>query len=121
PCQTPGCPLLQPEMQREFADVRKRSGAFSQKLGDFLQDLEPEGRAAWLRTALSASRELFQPWTLEVLYEGPSRHSDHALSGKTDDNWTVNFSGDPSTPRGSILPVRISAAGHHTLKGEAIA
>lgn len=59
--------------------------------------------------------------TLEVLYEGPSRHSEHALSGKTDDNWTVNFSGDPSTPRGSILPVRISAAGHHTLKGEAIA
>lgn len=59
--------------------------------------------------------------TLEVLYEGPSRHSEHELSGKTDDNWTVNFSGDPSTARGSILPVRISAAGHHTLKGEAIA
>ncbi len=56
--------------------------------------------------------------TLDVLYEGPSRHSAETLSGRTDDNWTVNFDGDPTTPPGMILPVRISAAGHHTLKGE---
>lgn len=59
--------------------------------------------------------------TLEVLYEGPSRHSEQTLSGRTDDNWTVNFNGDPATPLGSILPVRITSAGHHTLKGEVVA
>lgn len=58
--------------------------------------------------------------TLDVLYEGPSKHSDSTMSGKTEDNWTVNFSGPSSTPVGSIVPVRITRAGHHTLKGEAV-
>jgi tRNA A37 methylthiotransferase MiaB len=43
------------------------------------------------------------------------------LSGRTDDFWVVNFRGDLSTPLGSILAVRIDAAQHHTLRGEAVA
>jgi tRNA A37 methylthiotransferase MiaB len=42
------------------------------------------------------------------------------LSGRTDDNWVVNFVGDLATPLGSMLGVRIDQAQHHTLRGEAM-
>lgn len=58
---------------------------------------------------------------LPVLYEGPSKHDSEILSGRTDDNWTVNFTGDLGTPVGTMLPVRIQQAQHHTLRGEAVA
>jgi len=54
-----------------------------------------------------------------VLVEGPSRHDPAMLAGRTDDNWVVNFSGDPSTPHGTLIGVRIDEALHHTLRGEA--
>lgn len=56
-----------------------------------------------------------------VLYEGKSRHDPDMLSGRTDDNWVVNFHGDPTMPLGSMLGVRIESAQHHTLRGEAVA
>jgi tRNA-2-methylthio-N6-dimethylallyladenosine synthase len=56
-----------------------------------------------------------------VLVEGPSKHDPAMLSGRTDDFWVVNFHGDPATPLGSILGVRIDSAQHHTLRGEAVA
>jgi tRNA-2-methylthio-N6-dimethylallyladenosine synthase len=56
-----------------------------------------------------------------VLVEGPSKHDPAMLSGRTDDNWVVNFRGDLATPLGSMLGVRIEAASHHTLRGEAVA
>jgi len=56
---------------------------------------------------------------LPVLVEGPSKHDPKMLSGRTDDNWVVNFVADPSTPLGSMLGVRIDDALHHTLRGEA--
>ncbi|MGZ8853223.1 MAG: tRNA (N6-isopentenyl adenosine(37)-C2)-methylthiotransferase MiaB [Thermoanaerobaculia bacterium] len=58
---------------------------------------------------------------LPVLYDGPSRHDPAMLAGRTDDNWVVNFSGDPATPLGTLIGVRIEEAGHHTLRGEAVA
>ena len=56
---------------------------------------------------------------LPVLYDGPSRHNPDMLAGRTDDNGVVNFSGDPATPLGSLIGVRIDEALHHTLRGEA--
>jgi tRNA-2-methylthio-N6-dimethylallyladenosine synthase len=58
---------------------------------------------------------------MPVLVEGPSKHDPAMLSGRTDDFWVVNFHGDPATPLGSILGVRIDSAQHHTLRGEAVA
>ncbi|HEX9162786.1 MAG TPA: tRNA (N6-isopentenyl adenosine(37)-C2)-methylthiotransferase MiaB [Thermoanaerobaculia bacterium] len=58
---------------------------------------------------------------LPVLYDGPSRHDPAMLAGRTDDNWVVNFSGDPATPLGTLIGVRIEEALHHTLRGEAVA
>jgi tRNA-2-methylthio-N6-dimethylallyladenosine synthase len=57
---------------------------------------------------------------LPVLVEGPSKHNPEMLSGRTDDNFVVNFVADPSTPLGSMLGVRIDQAQHHTLRGEAV-
>jgi tRNA-2-methylthio-N6-dimethylallyladenosine synthase len=56
-----------------------------------------------------------------VLYEGPSKHDPDILSGRTDDNITVNFAGDRRTPLGTMIAVRIDQAQHHTLRGEAVA
>jgi tRNA-2-methylthio-N6-dimethylallyladenosine synthase len=58
---------------------------------------------------------------LPVLVEGPSKHDPAMLSGRTDDNYVVNFVADPATPLGSMLGVRIDQAQHHTLRGEAVA
>ncbi|HJT16971.1 MAG TPA: tRNA (N6-isopentenyl adenosine(37)-C2)-methylthiotransferase MiaB, partial [Thermoanaerobaculia bacterium] len=57
---------------------------------------------------------------LPVLVEGPSKHDPTMLSGRTDDNWVVNFVADPATAPGSMLGVRIDDALHHTLRGEAL-
>ncbi|HEX9501403.1 MAG TPA: tRNA (N6-isopentenyl adenosine(37)-C2)-methylthiotransferase MiaB, partial [Thermoanaerobaculia bacterium] len=57
---------------------------------------------------------------LPVLVEGPSKHNPEMLSGRTDDNFVVNFVADPATPLGSMLGVRINEAQHHTLRGEAV-
>ncbi|HLE56321.1 MAG TPA: tRNA (N6-isopentenyl adenosine(37)-C2)-methylthiotransferase MiaB [Rhodothermia bacterium] len=65
--------------------------------------------------------ESYRGRVVPVLVEGPSKHDPEMLSGRTDDYWVVNFHGDPATPLGSILGVRIEAAQHHTLRGEAVA
>ncbi len=65
--------------------------------------------------------ESYRGRVVPVLYEGPSRNDPAMLSGRTDDYWVVNFHGDPATPLGSILGVRIDSAQHHTLRGEAVA
>jgi tRNA-2-methylthio-N6-dimethylallyladenosine synthase len=67
------------------------------------------------------SREILDNYvgrTLDVLYEGASRHDVNVCSGKSDDNWTVNFSSPRELKIGSLVPVRILQAGHHTLRGE---
>ncbi len=65
--------------------------------------------------------ESYRGRVVPVLVEGPSRHDPAMLSGRTDDYWVVNFHGNPATPLGSILGVRIDSAQHHTLRGEAVA
>ena len=64
--------------------------------------------------------ESYRGRVLPVLVEGPSKHDPEMLSGRTDDNWVVNFTGDLATPLGSMLGVRIDQAQHHTLRGEAV-
>jgi tRNA-2-methylthio-N6-dimethylallyladenosine synthase len=65
--------------------------------------------------------ESYRGRVVPVMVEGPSRNNPAMLSGRTDDFWVVNFHGDPATPLGSILEVRIDSAQHHTLRGEAVA
>jgi tRNA-2-methylthio-N6-dimethylallyladenosine synthase len=65
--------------------------------------------------------ESYRGRVLPVLVEGPSKHDASMLTGRTDYNIVVNFSGNSSTPPGSMLGVRIDQAQHHTLRGEAVA
>ena len=67
-----------------------------------------------------ARLESYRGRVLPVLYDGPSRNDPSMLAGRTDDNWVVNFAGDPSIPLGTLVGVRIDQAQHHTLRGEAV-
>jgi tRNA-2-methylthio-N6-dimethylallyladenosine synthase len=102
-----------------------RPGTPSLKIGPPLDDAiasERLQRLFDLHERMKRDRlESYRGRVVPVLVEGPSRHDPAMLSGRTDDYWVVNFHGDPTTPLGSILGVRIDSAQHHTLRGEAVA
>jgi tRNA-2-methylthio-N6-dimethylallyladenosine synthase len=54
---------------------------------------------------------------VEVLVEGRSRQSDQDVTGRTRSNKIVNFKGDP-TLLGKFVPVRVTKAYPHSLRGE---
>ncbi len=102
-----------------------RPGTPSLKIGQPLDDAIATARLQRLFDVHERhKRERLESYcgrVLPVLVEGPSAKNPDMLSGRTDDYWVVNFSGDLSTPLGSILAVRIDSAQHHTLRGEAVA
>ncbi|HEY0159360.1 MAG TPA: tRNA (N6-isopentenyl adenosine(37)-C2)-methylthiotransferase MiaB [Thermoanaerobaculia bacterium] len=102
-----------------------RPGTPSQKLGPPPDDAVATARLQRVFDVHERhKRELLESYrgrVVPVLVEGPSAKDPEMLSGRTDDFWVVNFRGDLSTPLGSILAVRIDAAHHHTLRGEAVA
>ncbi len=102
-----------------------RPGTASLKIGPAMDDeiaSERLQRLFDLHERIKRERlESYRGRVLPVLVEGPSKHDPAMLSGRTDDFWVVNFHGDPATPLGSILGVRIDSAQHHTLRGEAVA
>jgi tRNA-2-methylthio-N6-dimethylallyladenosine synthase len=102
-----------------------RPGTSALRIGDAVDDAvasERLQRLFDLHERLKRVRlESYEGRVMPVLVEGPSRHDPAMLSGRTDDYWVVNFYGDPATPLGSILDVRIDSAQHHTLRGEAVA
>ena len=55
----------------------------------------------------------------EVLVEGRSKQSDQDMTGRTRSNKIVNFPGDLSLV-GKLVPVRITEAYPHSLRGEAV-
>ena len=57
--------------------------------------------------------------TVRVLVTDRSRRGKDEMTGKCERNISVNFPGSLSDV-GRILPVRITAASHTTLKGEKI-
>ena len=57
--------------------------------------------------------------TVSVLVTDRSRRGGGEVTGKCERNISVNFAGDEGDI-GQILPVRITAASHTTLKGERV-
>ena len=102
-----------------------RPGTPSLKIGEPVDDAIASERLARLfETHERIKRERLDSYrgkVLPVLYDGPSRNDPSMMTGRTDDNWVVNFSGNPATPLGSLVGVRIDQAQHHTLRGEAVA
>lgn len=101
-----------------------RPGTPSLKIGPPVDDQVASERLARLfdlHERMKRMRlESYQGRVLPVLYDGPSKHDSSMLAGRTDDNWVVNFVGDPATPLGTLVGVRIAHAQHHTLRGEAV-
>jgi len=101
-----------------------RPGTPSLKIGPPVDDEVASERLARLfdrHERMKRSRlESYQGKVLPVLYDGLSKHDPSMLAGRTDDNWVVNFVGDPATPLGTMVGVRIAHAQHHTLRGEAV-
>jgi tRNA-2-methylthio-N6-dimethylallyladenosine synthase len=101
-----------------------RPGTPSLKIGDPVEDEVASERLARLfelhERIKRARLESYKGKVLPVLYDGPSRNDATMLAGRTDDNYVVNFSGDPALPLGTLVGVRIEQAQHHTLRGEAV-
>jgi tRNA-2-methylthio-N6-dimethylallyladenosine synthase len=102
-----------------------RPGTSALRIGDAVDDAVASERLQRLFDLHERMKRVrlasYEGRIMPVLVEGPSRHDPAMLSGRTDDYWVVNFHGDPATPLGSILDVRIDSAQHHTLRGEAVA
>lgn len=67
-CGEVDCPLLDAPTQASFRAAVRASSDFSLRCADFLAKRTPDEQAAWVRSSLGASRALFSPWTMEVLY-----------------------------------------------------
>ena len=102
-----------------------RPGTPAPKIGPPVEDAIADERLARLfalHEQIKYQRlQSYRGRVVPVLVEGPSKHDPAMLSGRTDDNFVVNFVADPATPLGSMLGVRIEQAQHHTLRGEAVA
>lgn len=101
-----------------------RPGTAAPRIGPPVDDAIASERLARLFALQeSIERETLQNYlgtVVVVLYEGPSRHDDAMLSGKSDHNWTVNFSAQAKPEVGSMVPVLIQEVRHHSLRGEAM-
>jgi len=64
-----------------------------------------------------ANNQKYLGRTLQVLCDGPSRKNADILSGYSEENKLVNFTG-AGVPAGTIVPVRITGAKSYTLDGE---
>ena len=76
-----------------------------------LQALQAEIQTEWHRQTVGR--------TVEVLVEGLSKRRGWELSGRTTGYTVVNFPG-PETWVGELLPVQVTSAEPHSLRGEAV-
>lgn len=74
-----------------------------------LQDRQRELSLAWHRG--------LEGTVQSVLVEGPSRHDEGVVCGKTSTFATVNFPGDLSSV-GRLVPVRVTRGFTNSLRGE---
>jgi tRNA-2-methylthio-N6-dimethylallyladenosine synthase len=101
-----------------------RPGTAALKLGPAVED---EIASRRLAEVFGVQEEIerdtlfsYEGRSVRVLHEGPSRHDPGVYSGKTEDNWTVNFTARRSVEVASLVDVRISTAKHHSLFGELV-
>jgi tRNA-2-methylthio-N6-dimethylallyladenosine synthase len=99
-----------------------RPGTAALRLGEPVDDAIASARLARVfEVQEGIERDTLRAYvgkTLAVLYERPSRHDEGVYSGKTEDNWTVNFTAAEPPRVGSIVNVTVSAAKHHSLFGK---
>lgn len=62
------CPVLDGTAKTQYKAAVQASNAFSLACMEFLEDRSPEDKVAWIRASVLAGREVFTPWSLEILY-----------------------------------------------------
>lgn len=74
------CPVLQGTARTQYKAAVAAANDFSLACLDFLEDRSPNDKVAWIRASVMAGREVFTPWSLEVIYTiavlGTARFSD---------------------------------------------
>ncbi len=74
------CPVLDGTVRKEFRHAAKTANTFSAATVAWLDKREAKMKATWLKTTIQQSRQLFNPWTIEVLFLlsvlGPMRFSE---------------------------------------------
>jgi DNA-binding HxlR family transcriptional regulator len=74
------CPVLDGPARTQYSQAVRAASDFSMACMDFLNGRTPEEKVAWIRTTVTAGREVFQAWSLEILYAvavlGTARFSD---------------------------------------------
>ncbi len=100
-----------------------RPGTPALRLKDHLDDKVSGARLTRYQTR---QRELSLAWTrghegkvVDVLVEGPSRHDEGVVAGRTGTNLMVNFPGSLELV-GQTVPVRVTRGFTHTARGERV-
>lgn len=62
------CPVLDGTAKAQYKQAVAASNSFSLACMEFLQGRSPEDKVAWIRASVMAGREVFTPWSLEILY-----------------------------------------------------
>ncbi|MDE3141623.1 MAG: tRNA (N6-isopentenyl adenosine(37)-C2)-methylthiotransferase MiaB [Pseudomonadota bacterium] len=98
----------------------RRPGTPAANLADDTPDTVKHQRLARLQALLNANAQRYSAGMVgsvqSVLVEGSSRKNPQELSGRTENNRTVNFSG-PASLRGQFVDVTITAALSNSLRG----
>jgi tRNA-2-methylthio-N6-dimethylallyladenosine synthase len=100
-----------------------RKGTKASRLEDQVDEKRKQERLAFLQkiqkeTTLHKNM-VFEGRIEEVLVEGYSKQSNRDVAGRTRTNKVVNFKGDLDVV-GRLIPVRITSAYAHSLKGEIV-
>jgi tRNA-2-methylthio-N6-dimethylallyladenosine synthase len=100
-----------------------RPGTPAAALADELTGVEKSERLKRLQSQIEEQSRAFAVRTVgrveRVLVEGPSSRNSEELAARTAGNRVVNFAGDAALV-GRLVPVRITAARAHTLRGELV-
>ena len=98
----------------------RRPGTPAANLADDTPDAIKHQRLARLQALLNANAQRYSAGMVgsvqSVLVEGPSKKNPQELSGRTENNRTVNFPG-PASLRGQFVAVTITAALSNSLRG----
>lgn len=62
------CPVLDGSARDQYKSAVRAASDFSVACMQFLADRNPEEKVAWIRSSVAAGREVFQPWSLELVY-----------------------------------------------------
>lgn len=68
PAMLEDCPVLTGEALAEYRASVRAASDFSVAMLKFLGRKAPRQRAAWVKTSVSGSRALMQPWAMELLF-----------------------------------------------------